>query len=83
MTKVQISLTNQETDLIAQRAMILGYDVTKYLKFVVSREALSVAEETPSFPLSLAAEKKALKALREFKIGKTEELRSVDELDNL
>ncbi|OGD69860.1 hypothetical protein A3D09_02315 [Candidatus Collierbacteria bacterium RIFCSPHIGHO2_02_FULL_49_10] len=38
--KLQITLTKQEERLLSSRAEILGYDVTKYVKFLLAREAL-------------------------------------------
>ncbi len=39
--KLQITLTKQEEELLSSKAGILGYDVTKYVKYLLAREAIS------------------------------------------
>lgn len=41
LMKLQITLTKQEEELLSSRAEILGYDVTKYVKFILAKEALT------------------------------------------
>lgn len=83
MHKIQITLTSQENDLLAYKAAVLGYDTTKFIKFIASREAFSVVENVPTFILSPRAEKMVEKALKNHKQGKTVELGDINELDNL
>lgn len=83
MYKIQISLTDQENSLLAQRAAGLGYNVTKFIKFVISREAFSMAAKLPTISLSSKSEKKAEKALIEHKKGKSVELKNMNDLDSL
>ncbi|MBL7159680.1 hypothetical protein ISS85_04340 [Candidatus Microgenomates bacterium] len=81
MNKIQLTITDQERDLISFKAASLGFNVTKFIKFLISREAFSVAEEIPTFQLSKKAEKKIAKAHKEHLEGKSIELKSIDDLD--
>lgn len=75
MTKLQISLTDQETQLLSMRAAVLGYDVTKYAKFVLAKEAV---EQIISVPTFIATSKMNLllkKALKDDNRGKSIELK--------
>ena len=83
MQKVQLTLTDQEKDLLALKGASLGYGVTKFIKFLISREALSVMEDIPTFQLSAKAERRALEALKEYQAGKSKELKRAGELDSL
>ena len=71
MTKLQITLTDQETQLLSMRAAVLGYDVTKYAKFVLAKDAV---EEITSIPTFAATSKMNLllkKALKDDNDGKS------------
>lgn len=46
MTKLQISLTDEETQLLQEKADLLGYDVTKYAKFILAGEAVDQMKKT-------------------------------------
>lgn len=83
MNKVQLTLTKEENDLLSLRAAALGYDVTKYIKFLISREASAVAADIPTFQMSKKAERTLKKALEDHKTGKSVELKNLDDLDNL
>jgi hypothetical protein len=78
--KIQITLTPEEVAALAVRAKALGYNVTKYIKFIVSREAFEAAQSIPVFEMGEVLEKKTLKALKDHKKGKSKKLLSVDEL---
>ena len=78
--KIQITLTPEEVAALAVRAKALGYNVTRYIKFIVSREAFEAAQSLPVFEMGKALEKKTLKALKDHKKGKSKKLLSVDEL---
>ena len=74
--KLQITITDQEEKLLAERATALGYDVTKYAKFVLGREAFEQS--------SRAKELEGLvrEALEDDKKGKSIRVKSlVDLLD--
>ena len=75
MTKLQITLTDQEVDLLSRKAAYLGYDVTKYAKFILAREADEMVNNVPSFKASSAMERAISDAGEEDKQGKTREWR--------
>lgn len=81
MQKIQLTLTEQEKNLLSLRAATLGYNIPKYVKFLISKEAFSVVENAPVFSLSAKAEKSAEKALKEYREAKTLELKNLDDLD--
>ena len=73
MTKLQITLTDQEVSLLAQKAMALGYDITKYAKFVLAREAEDVLKSIPTFRANSNMDKLIKKAVDEDNNGLTQE----------
>ncbi len=75
MNKVQLTITNEEAKLLETKATKLGYSLTRYLKFLISKEAAGVAEKNiiPEFPMSQKAQNIAFKALKEHEVGKTKE----------
>ena len=83
MNKVQLTLTQEEMNILLMKASSLGYDVTKYIKFLISKEAYSIMEHTPVYTLSRKMEKKVEKAMDEHKKGKSIELKNIDDLDAL
>lgn len=66
--KLQITITEEEEKLLAQRASLLGYDVTKYAKFLLTTEA-----RKSHFLLNRKLEKIIERALRDDSEGKTHE----------
>lgn len=73
MTKLQITLTDKETQLLSMRAAVLGYNVTKYAKFVLAKDAV---EQIPSIPTFIATPKMNVllkKALKDDSNGKSVE----------
>ena len=68
--KLQITITDEEKNLLAQRASLLGYDVTKFAKYLLSHEAMK-ASETPVFEMSEELEAITLKAIADDEAGKT------------
>lgn len=68
--KLQITITEEEEKLLSQQAKVLGYDVTKYTKFLISHEAMKISQ-IPVFEMSPKAEAVALKALADDRAGKT------------
>ncbi len=85
MTKVQLTLTTQEAELLSQKAMQLGYNLTRFIKFLISREAINAIKgaDIPTFSMSKKAERKGLQALENHRLGKTILLKNIDDLDNL
>jgi hypothetical protein len=78
--KIQITLTPEEVAALAMRGKTLGYNVTKYVKFIVSREAFEAVESYPTLKMGALLEKKTLEVLKEYKKGKSRKLLSIDEL---
>jgi len=70
MIKLQITLTDEENQLLAMRATALGYDVTKYAKFLLAREAIDHLKEIPTFEASSSMEKAIKEARHAYKTGK-------------
>lgn len=75
MTKLQITLTDQETQLLEARASLLGYDVTKYAKFVLAKEAVEQVTSVPTFVATSKMNLLLKKALKDDKRGKSIELK--------
>lgn len=69
MIKLQITLTDEENQLLAMRASVLGYDVTKYAKFLLAREAVEGRNDVPVFTSSTSMEKAIKEARNESKKG--------------
>lgn len=81
--KVQITLTPQESVALMLKAKTIGYNVARYIKFLASREAFSVIDNIPVYPMSENLERKTLKALEDYKRGRLKKLKASDELDRL
>lgn len=75
MTKLQISLTDQETQLLSMRAAVLGYDVTKYAKFILAKEAVEQITSEPTFTATPRMNLLLKKALKDDADGKSVELK--------
>ena len=83
MYKVQITFTPEEAEILSSKASRLGYNLTKYIKLLASREVLSQLERYPSFQLSKKATRKIEKAYEDHSKGKTTLLKNVADLDRL
>ena len=81
--KIQITLTPQEVAALSIKSKALGYNVTKYVKFIVSKEAVETVEEYPTYKMSKRLEKIAEKAMKDYKAGKMVRLESPYDLDKL
>lgn len=81
--KIQLTLTPEEITALSFKGKALGYNVTKYVKFLVMKEAYSVIESIPACQLSPRQEKKTLKAIKEYKGGKAKKLERISDLDDL
>lgn len=73
MTKIQVTLTDQEAAYLTQYGNLLGYSLPKTAKFFLSKEVERIATEQflPSHPMSEQLEAKARQAVAEYKLGKT------------
>jgi hypothetical protein len=82
-TKLQLTLTPQETELFNYKAAQLGYDLTRYIKFIISKVAETVNTEVEKYPvyeLSAKNAKKYAKDLEDYKAGKLKSVSNVEDL---
>ncbi len=68
---MQISLTDEEGALLAEQAILLGYDVTKYAKFILAQKAVEQLKVIPTFKATPKMERIIKKGLEEDAQGKT------------
>ncbi|MBU1088529.1 hypothetical protein KKC08_05485 [Patescibacteria group bacterium] len=80
MTKVQLSLTNQEAAILNSYGSELGYNLSKTIRFLISKAAEKFLQKgtIPVYKMSQKTEKKGLQALKEYKTGKTIKIDDVD-----
>ena len=73
MTKVQLTLTDQEAALLAGYGSQLGYNLPKTAKFFIKKAAENILNLgiVPVYEMSRETEQKGLVALEEHKAGKT------------
>ena len=81
--KVQITLTPQEATALMFKARTLGYNMAKYIKFLISHEAYSIIENVPTYQMSVPLEKKTIKALSDYQKGKLTKIENLEELDKV
>jgi hypothetical protein len=81
--KVQITLTPQEVNALSFKGKTLGYNVTKYIKYIITKEAFDAIEDFPQLLMSSSLEKKTIKALEEHNKGNSKKMNSLDDLDSL
>lgn len=80
MTKVQLSLTTQEAALLKQYGSQFGYNLSKTIRFFISKASEEILNnEVPTFKMSKKTEENGLRALEEHRLGKTHEIKDVDE----
>jgi len=78
---VQITLTPEEAAALAIRGKQLGFSVSKYIRFLVAKEAHEVVSGQEVSVMSSDIEKITNEALQEWKAGKARKLTSLDDLD--
>ena len=78
--KIQITLTPQEVAALSIKSKALGYNVTKYIKFIVSKEVEHTVEEYETYKMPPRMEKKVIQAIKAYKAGKTIQLKNVEDL---
>lgn len=73
MTKVQLTLTDQEAALLTKYGSQLGYSLAKTAKFIVSKasEQILTQGQVPVYTMSPETETKGIKAKAAHKAGKT------------
>lgn len=81
--KVQITLTPQEVSALSFKGKTLGYNVTKYIKYIITKEAFDAIEDFPEIAMGPILEKKTIKAINEHNKGNSKKINSLDDLDNL
>lgn len=81
MTKVQLTLTDQEAAVLKGLGYRFGYSLTKTLKYLVSKEVDLALQNgvLPTFMMSKRMEKIALQAEKEYAEGKTSRITNIDE----
>lgn len=78
--QLKVTLPIQLYDYVKANAQRFGLTMSAYLKYLILEDVKDM--ETPEFKMSPKTEETALKALKEFRSGKTKTVRSVDELMN-
>lgn len=80
MNKVQLTLSNEETAILAGYGNQFGYSLPRTLRFVISKAAEKFLEQgtVPIFEMSDKTEAAGLKALKEQKAGKAIAVDNVD-----
>lgn len=72
MTKVQITLTDEEVSALTSYGGQFGYSLPKTLRFVIGKAVEShIQRSTPVFPLNQKQEELGLRALREHREGQS------------
>ncbi len=80
MTKVQLSLTTQEADILSNYGFQFGYNLPKTIRFFLSKASEEILKnEISTFKMSKKIEESGLKALEEHHAGKTHKMNDVDE----
>jgi hypothetical protein len=80
MTKVQLSLTDQEALLLSHYGSQFGYNLPKTIRYLISKTTEQVMNEAvPTFLMSKKTEEDGLKALEEHRLGKTKQVNDVNE----
>lgn len=80
MNKLQISLTTQEAEIFSYKAATLGYDLTRYVKYQLSRLADTFLQELTTLKMSERLEKEVVKSRKDYQNGKLKSVNSVNEL---
>lgn len=82
-TKLQLTLTPQETQFFNYKASQLGYDLTRYIKFTISKIAEAVNYEinqVPTYEMSKKTDKMVEKDLVDYQAGKLKSVTNVNDL---
>lgn len=80
MTKVQLSLTQEEAAILTGYGNQFGYSLPKTIKFMISKAAEHVVQagSLPVYELPKSLEKKGLEAIKDHKAGKTIEVKNFE-----
>ena len=73
MTKLQLTLTDNETAILKSYGSQFGYSLSKTVRFLISKatEKAIAGGTIPEFPMSEETEAKGLEVLKEHRAGKT------------
>lgn len=71
MTKLQITLTAQEADTLSLKAASIGYNLTRFVKFLLGQKVLEYNEQIPTFRMSKKMEKTVKEAVKDYEGGNT------------
>jgi len=76
MTKLQLSLTDQEVALLEGFGSQFGYSLPKTVRFVISKASEQILQEgiLPIYEMSKKTERKGLLAVEEYRAGRTTEV---------
>ncbi len=86
MTKVQLSLTDQETAILTSYGSRFGYNLPKTIRYVISKASEEFLKEgaIPTYAIGDKTERVVIQALEDHKKGKTCQIEDIDEfLDSL
>ncbi|RLC34079.1 hypothetical protein DRH14_03735 [Candidatus Shapirobacteria bacterium] len=84
MTKVQLSLTDQEANILGSYGSQFGYNLAKTIRFFISKASEEILKKTmPVYQMSQKTEEKGLKALDEYRKGKAIKVEDVEEFFDL
>ncbi len=81
MTKLQLTLTDQETALLQGYGLQFGYSLPKIARFFLSKATEKILEQgiTPVYEMSAETEKNGLDALKDLRSGKTTKVENIDD----
>ncbi len=82
MYKVQLTFTSQEAEILNQKAALIGYNLTKYIKLLLGKEVLDVVGNYPTYRLSSKAIKQVNDSYKEYKNGFATKLENINDLDS-
>jgi hypothetical protein len=73
MAKLQLTLTDNEADILSNYGSQFGYNLSKTVRFLISKatERIIAQRTIPEFPLSEENEKIGLEAFKEHRAGKS------------
>jgi len=80
MTKLQLSLTDQEARIFSYQASLLGYDLTRFVKYQLTRLADHFLTDLTTVKMSDKNEKMVLKAQSDYQKGNLKMANSLDEI---
>lgn len=85
MTKIQLTLTKPEATILQNNADVFGYDLSRYVKFLISKAVEQSVNnaDVPTFKASPKLEKRVAEAVDNYDNGNMHVLNNVGDLLNL